>query len=821
LFDAVIQHHTLQRMSKADDGASTGEVDRVPRPRRKRQGTGRQKVHSVLQDVDLGIDSGKKPADPPQGTSTRVLRSSTTKAQRPSKARAKVAPRPSVPRATSTTASSSSKGLGNKVPDQRKKIVGKRTGFAPRESLAADEYGMDDPNAFFDTETTSAPPNKTATEEKASTRNTTAAARRRRERQTKIRAETKAQAQRPQRRVRTRAVNLRRDEPSPRGAAVAAADARRANAATPRMSLSPLLPPKQAAVKGNRVVGKRTGFAPDENLPSDQHGMDDPDAFFATPKSKPVTTQPVTPESDIDFELQETPVALNAKQKRIQRVDIGEASSVQKFNPVEDSEEDDQARAQQSQGASQKAGDFGFESTDPLGSQQEDQDENFGQDVSAPGSPESGAGFLQGASDTPGTITRREEGLEDSPVVSRQRANSTTSSNGLLSESGGADRSIDWDARDQNSDESSDGEYEHEALALDALNQAELARIEDLDDDSIHSSDFSVTSSSDNEDEAIEKLLEEGSDEEYDNIFVDEEESDYDDQSESDYDDRDGNDVVRRVSRDRYDIKPYKPLPESKRPQRKRFAALNHWQGERILYESRVFNGVRMDDAIQAGKPDMMVTPEPVRLRTSSKRQVMTQGEGAIKKRAKASDAVPPLRMPRNVHFDDPASPIHIKDQVSGKEEEHIVVRSHNDIVYTSLQKDTEAMFETESGVLVNAAASEAGAAFHDSQFVSGHVLVPPFASTPRENVDLTTQIYIVVEAQERALVLTMAGKVYRLSKSDQFWVPPQTNYSLQNFSSKVTAKLAYVLIKPAQEHAASVGTPESGRVFNSPFVAS
>jgi len=79
---------------------------------------------------------------------------------------------------------------------------------------------------------------------------------------------------------------------------------------------------------------------------------------------------------------------------------------------------------------------------------------------------------------------------------------------------------------------------------------------------------------------------------------------------------------------------------------------------------------------------------------------------------------------------------------------------------------------------------------------VSGIVVLPPLSKKPSENTSFCTQVFIVQKAQERSIFVTVNNRNFTLSEGDHFWVPENTDYSLQNFSEETEARLSFVLIK-------------------------
>lgn len=123
-----------------------------------------------------------------------------------------------------------------------------------------------------------------------------------------------------------------------------------------------------------------------------------------------------------------------------------------------------------------------------------------------------------------------------------------------------------------------------------------------------------------------------------------------------------------------------------------------------------------------------------------------------------------------------------------------------------------------------------AGAAFDAPQFISGTVRLRPGARKDNESTHTSTQVFVVVGCQPRALQVRaaagrrptasstpcapddphdcalrpppsvqvdIADQAYLLSPGDHFFVPQQTTYTLSNHSADADAEVAFTVIKP------------------------
>ncbi len=269
--------------------------------------------------------------------------------------------------------------------------------------------------------------------------------------------------------------------------------------------------------------------------------------------------------------------------------------------------------------------------------------------------------------------------------------------------------------------------------------------------------------------------------------------------------------AARAAKRNRYSIKVLSarssPPRANPRPARRRFPRLNAWEGERLLYARQREGAIVFDEVVAAGKPALFQTP-PVSSRAPRAPDQSRSGGARRRKRARTGagadgegdeeQGLPPVILPSDVKWDNPAEPLTYVDRNTGAAREVAVVSVALDLA--DLPVDRTERFQDADGRRHPASTSKAGALLNDDKFLSGLVVLPPFCAKPMENVENFLQVFSVVDAQPKSLAVMVGGKNFLLSKDDQFWVPPFADYSLRNFSSVKEGRLTFVLIKPPQE---------------------
>jgi len=92
--------------------------------------------------------------------------------------------------------------------------------------------------------------------------------------------------------------------------------------------------------------------------------------------------------------------------------------------------------------------------------------------------------------------------------------------------------------------------------------------------------------------------------------------------------------------------------------------------------------------------------------------------------------------------------------------------------------------------------------------WISGHVVLPPLAIKDAEGVGLCSQIFFIAYGQPKSIEIALAradepqfneltAQRYLLSPGDNFYIPPNNVYRLENHSASEECKLFWTIVKP------------------------
>eukprot|EP00939_MAST-03C_sp_MAST-3C-sp1_P000194 g194.t1 len=248
--------------------------------------------------------------------------------------------------------------------------------------------------------------------------------------------------------------------------------------------------------------------------------------------------------------------------------------------------------------------------------------------------------------------------------------------------------------------------------------------------------------------------------------------------------------------------KRYSPAPNPRglrRSGRTRFKPLKYWKNERIEFEAdpltreQVLVGARRE-----GVPTPLLkksdrTPGPKtpaaerkKKRGRKKKKVDSQDSHMEVKREK------PVKLPRGFEENDRSQAMFKVMTAKGTEYRYL----------DAVQRQENLMFRDLPSQDHTRPRPKACGAFDDPSMVSGLVKLEPGAAKDLESVRGCTQVFYVVEGQDRSIEFQVGERSddslpFLLSAGDHFCVRPHNSYSLVNHSSETDAVIHFVVVKP------------------------
>lgn len=254
--------------------------------------------------------------------------------------------------------------------------------------------------------------------------------------------------------------------------------------------------------------------------------------------------------------------------------------------------------------------------------------------------------------------------------------------------------------------------------------------------------------------------------------------------------------------------------PGARRSRRRRVEPLAFWKNERMLYE-RSAEDMLPTVTARAVAPK---TPAQYKRKAAPKKR---GGAKAVKKQEEvvvrevvvsAGGAVakpfPKKRLPKSYTYNDDDGWAVVWDEVQMQATEQRIV------TFASMMKQTELPVtakrpKSKQGVgLAAQAFNTPEVPGHMPGWISGQVVLPPQAIKDAEGVGVCAQVFSVAAGQPKALEFSLAlpeepgfnpetAQRYLLSPGDQFLVPPNNIYRLENHSDVADAVVSWTIIKP------------------------
>lgn len=242
----------------------------------------------------------------------------------------------------------------------------------------------------------------------------------------------------------------------------------------------------------------------------------------------------------------------------------------------------------------------------------------------------------------------------------------------------------------------------------------------------------------------------------------------------------------------------------NRRSGRTKFPPLQYWKNERYIFER---NNVGIGAALPtvAGISDKTKTPVAVKRKGGGG----PKGERRLEAPMDMSDIIKERGISKStkakVWNDDRVKKTRIFCQ-----EETMKLNEHELPMSAKRSKDENELVGVASQAFFTPQMSNGVPGW-----ISGQVVLPPTAIKDAEGVGACTQLFFVSETQgkcvEVAIALAKNDKVnfdadtaqrYLVGTGDQFFVPPHNVYRLENHSSKLSAKISWVIIKPIEARA-------------------